>query len=108
MLSNVVPDSTFRMHLVNLLIYRTARVHARGSSISMRQSSWSNQHKISLSVSQSPTPKVVVLHGMVIRVRPLGVGGLTGGALGKTFLPFTFFFGTGGTWQSLLSLLLLL
>ena len=96
MLSSVVPDSTFRMHLASLLIYRTARVHALGSSISMWQSSWSNQHKISLSVSQSPTPKGAVSHGMVLHVRLLRVGGSTGGALGKTFFPFTFFCVSGG------------
>ena len=59
-LSSVVPDSTIRMHLDNLLTYRTSRVHARGSSISMWQSSWFNQRKISLSVNQSTTPKGVV------------------------------------------------
>ena len=32
---------------------------------------------------------------MVLRVRLLEVGGSTGGALGKAFLPFTFFCGTG-------------
>ena len=90
MLSSVVPDSTIRMHLDSLLMYRTARVHARGSSISMWQSSWFNQHKISLSVNQSPTPKGVVSLGMVLRVRLLEVGGSTGGALGKAFFPFTF------------------
>ena len=57
MLSSLVPDSTFCMHLDSLLIYRSARVHARGSSISLRQTSWFNQHTISLSVNQSPTPK---------------------------------------------------
>ena len=122
MLSSVVTDSTIRMHLESLLIYRTAKVHARGSSTSMWESSWFNQHKTSLSVNQSPTPKGVVLLGMVLQVRLLEAGWLTGGALGKAFFPFTFggalgkaffpftfFCGRGGgTWQSLLSLLLLL
>ena len=96
MLSGVVLDSTIRMHLDSLLVYRTAKVHARGSSISMWQSSWFNQHKISLSVNQSPTPKGVVSLAMVLRVRLLEVGGSTWGALGKAFFPFTFFCGTGG------------
>ena len=56
----------------------------------MWQSSWFNQHTISLSVNQSPAPKGVVFLGMVLRVRLLEVGGLTGGALGKAFFPFTF------------------
>ena len=95
MLSGVVLDSTLRMHLDILLIYRTARVHERGSSISMWQTSWFNQHKISLSANQSPTLKGVVSLGMVLGVRLLEVGGSTGGALGKAFFPFTFQGGGG-------------
>ena len=108
MFSSLVPDSTFCMHLDSLLIYRSATVHARGSSISLWQTSCFNQHTISLSVNQSPTPKGVVSLGMVLRVRLLEVGGSTGGvlgkaffpftfggALGKAFFPFTFFYGTG-------------
>ena len=94
MLSILVPNSTLRMHLDSLLIYRSARVHTRDSSIAMWQTSSFNQHKISLSVNQSPTPKGVVLLGMVLRVRLLEVGGSTRGALGKAFFPFTF--GGGG------------
>ena len=90
MLASLVPDSTLCMYLDGLLIYRSARVHAHGSSISMWQSSWFNQHTISLSVNQSPTPKRVFSLGMVLRVRLLELGGSTGGALGKAFFPFTF------------------
>ena len=77
------------------MIYRSARVHARASSISLWQTSWLNQHTISLSVNQSPTPQGGVSLGMVLRVRLLEVGGSTWGALGKAFLPFTFLCGTG-------------
>ena len=90
MLASLVLDSTLYMYVESLLIYRSARVHTRGSSISLWQTSWFNQHTISLSANQSPTPKGVVSLGMVLRVRLLEVGGSTGGALGKAFFPFTF------------------
>ena len=101
MLVSLVLDSTLCMYLDSLLIYRSARVHAHGAWISLWQTSWFNQHTISLSVNQPPTPKGVVSLGMVLRVRLLEVGGWTGGALGKAFFPFTFFCGTGAvgvTW----------
>ena len=66
MLVILSPDSTLCMYLESLLIYRSARVHALGSSISLWQTSWFNQHTISLSVNQSPTPKGVVSLGMVL------------------------------------------
>ena len=62
----------------------------------MWSTSWFNQHKISLSVNQSATPKGIVLLGMVPRVHLLEVGGSTWGALVKAFLPFTYFCGTWG------------
>ena len=95
MLAILSPDSTLCMYLESLLIYRSARLHARGSLISLWQTSWFNQHTISLSVNQSPTPKGVVSLGMVLPVRLWEVGGSTGGALGKAFFPFAFFCGTG-------------
>ena len=95
MLVILSPHSTLCVYLESLLIYGTARVHARGSSISLWQTSWFNQHRISLSVNQSPTPKGVVSLGMVLRVRLWGLGGSITGSLGKTFFPFAFFFGTG-------------
>ena len=86
---------TICIHLDTCLIFATARVHARGSWISMWYSSWFNQHEISLSVNQSPTPKGVVSLGMVLRVHLLEVGGSTGGELGKACFPFSFCRGQG-------------
>ena len=108
MLASFVPDSTLYMYLDSLLIYRSARVHASGSSISMWQSSWFNQHTISLSVNQSPTVKGLFCSRWCFEYafwkwegRQGCRGGKAffpftfGGALGKAFFPFTFFYGTG-------------
>ena len=95
MLAILSPDSTLCMYLESLLIYRSARLHACGSSILLWQTSWINQHKICLCVNQTAIPKRVVSLGMVLQVRLGEVGGSTGGALGKAFFPFAFFCGTG-------------
>ena len=84
--------------LVNLLIYRRAKVHTHGPSISLWHTSWFKQHTISLSVNQSRSPKGVVSLGRVLGVRLLEVGGSIGGALGKAFFPFTFGMALGKAW----------